>query len=847
MREYPSTGSGHPGERLLAFVGCAGFGMVDIVLREFGFNVVGVEIDDAIAEVNRRNGGHCLTADLLDIDPADYAGWTLFHFSPPCFPEGVSVLTDSGLIDVSEIKVGDMVLTHKGHYKKVTTVMNRQSGTILLEGLGHWGIQCTPNHPFLSSQLKKKYKPHKERGKENGWYDTFLTNPEWVNAEDMKGKHWLSLSQYPKLPIPDIQYTNKESARGQKFHFSLEFFKFAGVWVGDGWVRYSEGKGNLGNRGTVHICCGKHQLSDLEKIFSDAGLKYAVSEQRTTYRFSIYSRPLCRWLATNFGEKASGKTLPSWLLGATRGIREAFLAGYLFADGHKSHPDTNFLPVLNFSTVSRSLAISLRMLGLSLDYSVSVKKYIRKRDRAKIEGRRVNERPTYSIRFSSSERHSRYYQAFRSGLVRKISDSSETTVYDITVEDDHSFIADGIIVHNCPSFSVAKQGGETEIDLTLARKICEFIRIGRPVYFTLENVWGYRKSLSWLLIWYTLLEEGYGVAGWNLNAADYGVPQSRRRMIVIARRDGRPPAKPWPTHAKKPDMFTRPWLGWYEAIEDLIPGLPESQFAPWQMDRLPEELKTYLIMTANTNRGGLDNKPGRGILDMGEPANTVTSGPAGGTMPKAFLVPGDNTSNKTVRLADEPMATIQTRPPERCPHRAFLLGQSERSRPKSAGQPSGTVTANSNQTGIRAFVIDSANANERNVTIRDAGNPVFTVTAMEKTALPKAFIIGGQYQTPSDGSERTVQNRSPDCPIWTIMASEHLEMRAWLAEGKVVALTPRALARLQDFPYWFVLPENRALSCRGIGNALPPGVYRAELKSLLGMEGGEFMQGEVIL
>lgn len=474
MRGDPSTGSGHPsassgdpGERLLAFVGCAGFGLVEIVLREFGFNVVGVEIDDAIAEVNRRNGGHCLTADLLDIDPADYTGWVLYHFSPPC-----------------------------------------------------------------------------------------------------------------------------------------------------------------------------------------------------------------------------------------------------------------------------------------------------------------------------------------------------------------------------PSFSVAKQGGETEIDLTLARKICEFIRLGRPVYFTLENVWGYRQSLSWLLIWYTLLEEGYGVAGWNLNAADYGVPQSRRRMIVIARRDGRPPAKPWPTHAREPDMFTLPWVGWYEAIEDLIPDLPESQFAPWQMDRLPEELKTYLIMTANTNRGGIDNKPGRGVLDMGEPANTVTAGPAGG-MPKAFLIPGDNTSNETVRLADEPMVTIQTRPPGRCPHRAFILGQGERSRPKSASQPPDTIKANHNQTGIRAFVIDSANANERNVTIRDAGSPVFTITAMEKTAPPKAFVVDCQNNGPPDRRGLTI--RQQDDPIFTMTASANRRtIRACLISGRVISMTPRALARFQDFPDWFMLPENRALSCRGIGNALPPGVYRAELKSLLG-------------
>ncbi len=66
-----------------AFVGCAGFGGVDIALREFGYEVIGVEIDDAIAEVNRRNGGSVITGDLLDLDPRKYAGYELMHFSLP--------------------------------------------------------------------------------------------------------------------------------------------------------------------------------------------------------------------------------------------------------------------------------------------------------------------------------------------------------------------------------------------------------------------------------------------------------------------------------------------------------------------------------------------------------------------------------------------------------------------------------------------------------------------------------------------------------------------------------------------------------------------------------------------
>lgn len=260
----------------------------------------------------------------------------------------------------------------------------------------------------------------------------------------------------------------------------------------------------------------------------------------------------------------------------------------------------------------------------------------------------------------------------------------------------------------CPSFSIANQASsETALDIALARKICQFIRIGRPEFFTLENVWLYRKSKSWKIILEALRRAGYGVGWWHLNAADYGVPQTRKRMIVIARRDGRQPAKPWQTHSGTGDMFTRPWVGWYEAIEDLIPDLPESQFADWQLAKMPDKLGTVLI-------------------------------------------PGDNTSNKTIRPAGEPMVTVQTRPLSQCPHRAFIF--------------------------------DSQNASS--CTIRQSSEPMITVTA--------------------NGLET----------------------------GRVVAMTPRCLARFQGFPDWFQLPENRALACRGIGNALPPGMYRAVLKTL---------------
>lgn len=139
----------------------------------------------------------------------------------------------------------------------------------------------------------------------------------------------------------------------------------------------------------------------------------------------------------------------------------------------------------------------------------------------------------------------------------------------------------------CTEFSQAKAGAvETKNDISLARKVADFVTELLPPFFTLENVYMYRLSQSWQIIAQALLTHGYQFNYWHVNMADYGVPQTRRRMIVIARRDGIRPQLPPQTHAENPQpaLFggLRRWVSWYGAIEDLIPGLPRGELAPFQ-------------------------------------------------------------------------------------------------------------------------------------------------------------------------------------------------------------------------------------------------------------------------
>ena len=274
----------------------------------------------------------------------------------------------------------------------------------------------------------------------------------------------------------------------------------------------------------------------------------------------------------------------------------------------------------------------------------------------------------------------------------------------------------------CPNFSNAKTGGEeTELDIALAYAVCRFIEVIKPRIFTLENVWAYRGSKSWERIFETLCALGYGVNYWHLNAANFGVPQTRKRMIVVALRSGERQQRPTATHAKdpKPMFDTRlPWVGWYAAIEDLIPTLPESQFAPWQLERLPDEIRNNVIVDCNTT---------------------------------------------------------------------------------------GIERAKVNQTHL-------------------GNEPIGTIPAQLAGGLPRALLVGDQRRQYADKVSQAFTVRAGDnCGA---------EPRANV-QGRVVQMTPRALARFQSFPDWYELPEKKALACRVIGNAVPPLMYKMIIEQVI--------------
>lgn len=340
----------------------------------------------------------------------------------------------------------------------------------------------------------------------------------------------------------------------------------------------------------------------------------------------------------------------------------------------------------------------------------------------------------------------------------------------------------------CQRASQARQadegGRESLLDVEIGASVCHYLNVLRPRIFTLENVWGYRNFTAFEGICATLNSLGYFYHYANINAADYGVPQTRRRLILRAVRGGLLPELPAP----------EPRVGWYQAIEDLIPDLPESQFAPWQLARLPDSFgqNTLLSNHFGDPQGNVVNTcPGC------EPAHTVSAlNPF-----RAFIL-----SNAATEWGDGLRVEVE---------------------------PAHSITGESNGR-TRAFIVDQVNSST--MTTRQDDAPVFTLSRYDaKHQAPRAFIVGGQFAQPAngDGATRPAQQADEAEPVFCVTAVNKGDWKAWLSQGRVVKMTPRCLARFQSFPDSYVLPDNNALACRVIGNAVAPLMYQKIIRQLV--------------
>ena len=158
------------------------------------------------------------------------------------------------------------------------------------------------------------------------------------------------------------------------------------------------------------------------------------------------------------------------------------------------------------------------------------------------------------------------------------------------LEDVPAFPQADIVVGGppCQGFSPLNMLGVGLERRGLWREYLRALEQASPTVFLMENVPELLKSAEYHAFRAAAEDVGYAVDGVVLNAADYGVPQTRKRAIVIGSRAERPS---WPAATHYPPDSVPDRCAPWRSFRDAVRGLPlQPTGRDWHNPRNPRPM-----------------------------------------------------------------------------------------------------------------------------------------------------------------------------------------------------------------------------------------------------------------
>lgn len=375
--------------------------------------------------------------------------------SPDCFPAGTLVWTDQGYKKIEDIQCFDRVLTHMNRYKSVSATFKTNKHDlydIKIAGCEH--IIVSSEHPYY---VRKKHGYSTSKGGVAHRVSQLLP-AEWKKVKDLDStyKVGIPINQESKLP----SYKGAVYCKRNKYGITKSqvvntigglldngnFWWLVGRYFGDGAI----------TKGSVDISCAISEINEIQDVISTVCKTYGFRTQGTVAHFTINSKEWCDFLS-QFSIGALNKRITPAILDLPREYLKKFLDGYISADGHWDYSLKN--PVCSITTVSKELAYSLQ-LAILKGYGRYCSMVINNTPNAVICGRKVNAHKSYTLGFYR-DLTNRLQYTIEDGIawvniknVTKLP-ANQTTMYNMSVEDDESYTANNIIVHNCTTYSIA--------------------------------------------------------------------------------------------------------------------------------------------------------------------------------------------------------------------------------------------------------------------------------------------------------------------------------------------------------------------------------------------------------
>lgn len=372
-----------------------------------------------------------------------------------CLRPGTKIYTNKGIVNIEDVKEGDEVITHKGRWRKITKVIKKEfsgwSTNLQLQGYS----DNTNDYKFVDN--------HELYIQRNGEWD-------WVGCNDIE------IGDIVGEPIlRNDKILNKESVgftlcerttcskeyKKKKINGTSDIQRLIGYFLGDGSICQQEG--------AIQFDFGINEqqyVDDVKEI-----LLKSFNKQSTQYikdvnciRLKCYSVGLINWLSKNCYDDNQQKIYPWKINKLNRSQCLNLLIGLIRSDG--SNKDSG----ITFYNTSTNLIILVKQLFSKLGFASSIH-YRLPRSHALKDGRviqgKLNE---WSIQTGSKEAMLSLSTLIDSvncsnsvviekifirgdyccSRIQKIEKEFYTgTVYDLQVEEDHSFSGPFLTIHNC--------------------------------------------------------------------------------------------------------------------------------------------------------------------------------------------------------------------------------------------------------------------------------------------------------------------------------------------------------------------------------------------------------------
>ena len=382
-----------------------------------------------------------------------------------CMTPESPVICRDGYRDISSLKEGEMVYTHRGRFRSISKVMSRHYvGDILhINVLKGWRDQAvTPEHPVLvvkrgSVLTTKKGNSRLDKSKLN--YD----NAEWIRASDVEKNDFLlfpTQKEYDEVDYNlDIRsFIKKVSIReengkiqcayrnGNKFWFNNklklnpELMWLFGIYIAEGCSNEE------GIYFTFHSKEREYynKVVELFKKYFDKKCKLDFIDNKVVVR--VYSRILAELFGNLCGRVSHEKKI-SYFMDYKWDMLQYLLYGIFDGDGHSEKKRI----LVELQVVSDKLLQQLYIILMRNGISTSLQKSNRNYYRLKVFGETIDRFGWRNVVWAGNRRCSRIkvdddYHYIPVTDIQKYQYNG--LVYNLEVDEDNTYVSQ-TVVHNC--------------------------------------------------------------------------------------------------------------------------------------------------------------------------------------------------------------------------------------------------------------------------------------------------------------------------------------------------------------------------------------------------------------